>query len=84
MSHDAIAKQLQGFVDSGRIPNILLWGDAGSGKKTLLMRMLDTLYCGSPDKDSLIMVVECGYGKGIRFIREELKFFGQSLSGQQL
>ena len=81
MSHNAIAEQLQGFVDSGRIPNILLWGDAGSGKKTLLMKMLDALYSDAHDKDSLIMMVECGYGKGIRFIREELKFFGQSLSG---
>ena len=81
MSHAAIEEQLQGFVDSGRVPNILLWGDAGSGKKTLLMTMLNALYGDVQDKDRLIMMVECGYGKGIRFIREELKFFGQSLSG---
>lgn len=78
MAHEAISAQLSGFVQSDRVPNVLLWGDPGSGKKTLLTGMLRELY-GDEDSDKLIMRVECGRGKGIKFIREELKFFGQSL-----
>lgn len=79
MSHEAIRAQLSGFVKSNRVPNVLLWGDTGSGKKTLLTGMLKELYDGE-DSDKLVMRVECGHGKGIKFIREELKFFGQSLT----
>jgi DNA polymerase III delta prime subunit len=80
MAHKAISEQLAGFVRSGRVPNVLLWGDAGSGKKTLLREMLSSLYSSRVEMDKQVMRVECGQGRGIRFIREELKFFGQSLS----
>lgn len=81
MSRERTKNLLDAFKSSGKIPNILLWGDAGSGKKTLLQELLDGIYEGNEAQDKLVMRVECGYGKGIKFIRDELKFFGQSLSG---
>jgi DNA polymerase III delta prime subunit len=81
MSRERTKNLLDAFKSSGKIPNILLWGDAGSGKKTLLQELLDGIYDGTGVQEKLVMRVECGYGKGIKFIRDELKFFGQSLSG---
>jgi len=81
MSRERTKNLLDAFKSSGKIPNILLWGDAGSGKKTLLQELLDGIYDGNEIQRKLVMRVECGYGKGIKFIRDELKFFGQSLSG---
>lgn len=81
MSRERTKNLLDAFKSSGKIPNILLWGDAGSGKKTLLQELLDGIYDGFEEQSKQVMRVECGYGKGIKFIRDELKFFGQSLSG---
>ena len=81
MSRERTKNLLDAFKSSGKIPNILLWGDAGSGKKVLLQELLDGIYDGSEEQEKQVMRVECGYGKGIKFIRDELKFFGQSLSG---
>ena len=49
----------------------------GSGKKTILQNFLKQLY---PDKETFeqqVMYVNCAYGKGIKFIREEVKFFSK-------
>lgn len=76
--HETIKKQLDTYVESNIIPNILFHGPHGSGKKHLLQYMLDKMYAGIDDRQQYIMKVNCAFGKGIKFIRDELKFFAKT------
>ena len=70
-------EKLDYYVEHKQIPNLLFHGPSGSGKKTILKSFLRRLY---PDKDTLeqqVMYVNCAYGKGIKFIREEVKYFSK-------
>jgi len=72
--HKTIKEQIDYFIKTKKIPHIIFHGPLGSGKRTLLNYLITKLY---KDKKH-IMYVNCGQGKGIKFIREELKFFAKS------
>ena len=72
--HKNIKQQLDYFIKTKKIPHIIFHGPLGSGKRTLLHYLITKLY----DNNKHIMYVNCGQGKGIKFIREELKFFAKS------
>jgi hypothetical protein len=78
-NHSYIESKLEYFISSKKIPNIIFHGAAGSGKRTLLDNFLYKIYQGNLEKmKKHIMTVECSHGKGIKFIREDLKFFAKS------
>ena len=77
--HAGLKARLAACVRGDSVPNILLWGPPGCGKRTVLEHVLSTAY-GGPPPEQWVMRVECGRGKGIKFVREELKFFAQSLA----
>lgn len=64
------------FIQENRIPNIIFHGSHGSGKKTLVREFIQRLY-DKRDMDTCVMYVNCVIGKGIKFIREDLKFFSK-------
>ena len=72
--HKKIKKQLDYFIKTKKIPHIIFHGPLGSGKRTLLTYLIEKLYINNKN----VMYVNCGHGKGIKFIREELKFFAKS------
>lgn len=77
--HEHIQKKLDFFYQTRKIPNIIFHGSSGSGKRTIVYDFLNKIY-GS-DKHKLktnAMLVNCAHGKGIKFIREELKFFAKT------
>jgi DNA polymerase III delta prime subunit len=76
--HENIKNLLNGFIKNNKIPNILLHGESGSGKKTILTNFLDQVYKNIEHKHKYIMYVNCAHGKGIKFIREDLKFFART------
>lgn len=78
-NHANVYDKLNCFHKSGKIPHIIFHGYSGSGKKTILNWFINKIY----DKDKMIikknvMSVNCAHGKGIRFIREDLKFFAKT------
>ena len=78
----AIKQKLQSFLRTKQIPNLILHGPSGSGKRTILSEFLYEVYSGI-DQDAMIksnvMVVNCSHGnKGIKFIRDEFKFFAKT------
>jgi DNA polymerase III delta prime subunit len=76
--HKNIHLRLEYFISSNKIPNIIFHGPAGSGKKTIVYNFLDRIY--NEDRQKLktnVMSVNCCHGKGIKFIREEVKFFSK-------
>jgi replication-associated recombination protein RarA len=77
--HEDIRKKLHSFYISNRIPNIIFYGSSGSGKQTVVHDFLKEIYQGSDTKmKANVMFVNCAHGKGIKFIREELKFFAKT------
>ena len=77
--HENIINKLNYFYEINKIPNIIFHGPSGSGKKTILHNFINTIY--NNDKKlikNLVLYVNCAHGKGIKFIREELKFFAKT------
>lgn len=76
--HENIHNQLDAFIENNNIPNILFYGENGSGKKEILHKFIDKLYTGVKNKREYIMYINCCQNKGIKFIRDELKFFAKT------
>ena len=77
--HEHIYKKLDYFHQAQKIPNLIFHGSSGTGKRTIVYDFLNTIY-GS-DKQKLkanVMMVNCAHGKGIKFIRDDLKFFAKT------
>jgi len=77
--HENIKNKLDFFVNNEKIPHIIFHGPSGSGKRYMLNYLINKIY--NPDNDNVnqyIMYVNCAHSKGIRFIRDELKFFAKT------
>ena len=77
--HTDIRHKLHYFIAQKKIPNIIFHGVSGCGKNTLVWNFIRRVY--GNDKGVLkdyVMHVNCAHGKGIRFIREDLKFFAKT------
>ena len=77
--HGDIRQKLQYFIAQKKIPNIIFHGVSGCGKNTLAWNFIRSVY--GNDKLAMkdyVMHVNCAHGKGIRFIREDLKFFAKT------
>lgn len=74
-----IQEKLNFFYLNNQIPNIIFHGLSGTGKKTIVFDFIKQIY--ENDKQKMkenVMVVNCSHGKGIKFIRDELKFFAKA------
>jgi DNA polymerase III delta prime subunit len=77
--HENIKNKLNYFHEIHKIPNILFHGPSGSGKRTIVNEFILKIYNNERDKiKSFVMYVNCSHGKGIKFIRDELKFFAKT------
>lgn len=71
-------EKLTYFVRTKTVPHIIFHGASGTGKRTLVNEFLTMIYGGDVVKlKKHVMVVNCSHGKGIKFIREDLKFFAR-------
>ena len=77
--HKEIKDKLNYFHSVHKVPNIMFNGTSGSGKSQLVKDFIATIYDYNKDKiKEFVMHVNCGHGKGIKFIRDELKFFAKT------
>ena len=77
--HKDIKEKLEFFISNKKIPNIIFHGPSGSGKRTIVHEFINTIYDNKKDKmKSYVLIVNCAHGKGIKFIREEVKFFAKT------
>ena len=77
--HKEIKNKLDTFYQTKKIPNLIFHGTSSSGKITIVNDFINKIY--NKDKQLIktnVMMVNCSQGKGIKFIREELKFFAKS------
>jgi len=77
--HQKIIAKLDYFHQQNKIPHIIFHGSSGSGKRTIVDQFIQKIYQGDKHKmKTNVMIVNCAQGKGIKFIREELKFFAKT------
>jgi hypothetical protein len=77
--HEKITTKLDYFYKTNKIPNIIIYGSNGTGKKTILSNFINKIYQNDKHKiKSNVMIVNCAHGKGIKFIREDLKLFAKT------
>lgn len=70
-------EKLDYYLKQNKIPNIIFHGLPGSGKKTLLNQFIQKIYPDKNVREQQVMYVNCAYGKGIKFIREDIKYFSK-------
>jgi len=77
--HPEIKAKLDFFIETGKIPNIIFHGASGSGKRTIVDNFISDIYKHNKELiKTYVMYVNCAHGKGIKFVREELKFFAKT------
>jgi len=77
--HQNIKEKLKYFHEIHKIPNIIFNGPSGAGKSTIVNDFISLIYDNDKEKiKDFVMYVNCAHGKGIKFIREELKFFAKT------
>jgi DNA polymerase III delta prime subunit len=77
--HPEIDEKLNFFFKSGKIPNIIFHGASGSGKRTIVNKFISNIYQNNKTLiKNYVMYVNCAHGKGIKFVRDELKFFAKT------
>jgi len=76
--HNTIKNKLDSFLKHDNVPNIVFYGPSGTGKRTLVYDFVYKIY--NNDFNSIqnyVIAINCAHGKGIKFIRDELKFFAK-------
>lgn len=77
--HQEVVTKLSHFITNKKIPNIIFHGPNGCGKNTILSNFIRDVYNDlKPIIKTHVMTVNCAYGRGIRFIREDLKYFAKT------
>jgi DNA polymerase III delta prime subunit len=77
--HSEIKKKLLYFHEIHKIPNIIFNGPSGSGKSSIVNEFISLIYNNNKEQiKNYVMYVNCAHGKGIKFVREELKFFAKT------
>ena len=76
--HKDIKQKLEYFIKKKDIPHIIFYGKSGCGKSDILSFFIKEIYKNVQNQNDFIMYINCAHGKGIKFIREELKFFAKT------
>ena len=77
--HLDIRNKLDFFIKAKKIPNIIFHGPSGGGKRTILTDFINNIYQSNKEiMRSHVLFVDCAHGRGIKFIRDELKFFAKT------
>ena len=83
--HKMLQEHLDSFIETKKIPNIMVHGESGSGKRYLIHNFINKIY--NYDKIQInenVMVKNCIFDQGIDFIRNEFKYFSKSISQQAI
>jgi len=77
--HDKIVQKLDYFNTTNTVPHIIFHGASGAGKRTIVNDFLMKIYQNDKTKiKTNVLSVNCAHGKGIKYIREDLKFFAKT------
>lgn len=78
--HENLKEKLDHYIIHKQVPNILFYGEGGTGKLYLLNYILKQLY-NAEERKHKVLYVNCAIDKGIHYIRNELKLFAKMNPG---
>ena len=67
------------LMNKNGITHLIIYGNYGSGKKKQLETILLKIYKTKENLKKNSLIINCGEGKGINFIRDKLTFFAKSI-----
>lgn len=74
-----IQERLAQYIETKKIPNLLFHGSRMNVIIDVINEFINNIYKNDAEKiSSYVLTVNCGYNKGIRFIREDLMFFAKT------
>ena len=77
--HTNIQNKLMIFYEKKKIPHIIFHGPSCSGKRTNVHDFINIIYKNNKENiKNFVMYVDCSQGKGIKFIREDVKLFSKT------
>ena len=77
--HTDITNKLNTFLKDNKVPNIIFHGPSGGGKHEIVRKFINNIYNNDNNLiKKYVLMVNCAHGKGIKFIREDLKFFAKA------
>lgn len=77
--HAVIKANLRDKASKKSIPHMIFHGPSGSGKRTIVNWFIRLIY--KNDRKLIaeyVMHADCAHGKGIKFVREQVKFFAKT------
>lgn len=83
-NYTIVADKLNTFIESKQIPNIIFHGDCSSKKEEIVSTFIHQVYGDDKLIQKYVMFVECAHGKGIKFVREDLKYFAKTNVNNQI
>lgn len=77
--HKNVKQKLDAYIENATVPHLIFHGPSGCGKRTIVNWFLKQIYNNhTQNMNDYIMYVDCAHGKGIKFIREQIKFFAKT------
>ena len=76
-NYDIVYNKLNNFLIHDKIPNIIFYGNYNTIKEKIVLNFLDNIYKKEELINKYVMFVDCAHGKGIKFVREEVKYFAK-------
>ena len=78
MESEKIKKQLQEYVFKNKVPHIIFHGEHCVGKKHMVKWFINMIYHNDQElKKKYLMEINCTTTKGIKKIKENIKYFSQ-------
>ncbi|KUL85174.1 hypothetical protein ZTR_06245 [Talaromyces verruculosus] len=75
--HQDILATINRFIDSHRLPHLLLYGPPGTGKTTTILALARRIY-GSKNMRQMVLELNASDDRGIDVVREQIKTFAST------
>ena len=77
--HQDILATINKFVDSNRLPHLLLYGPPGTGKTSTVLALARRIY-GSKNMRQMVLELNASDDRGIDVVREQIKTFASKIN----
>jgi len=78
MTYENIYSKLRSFCRLQRVPHTIFYGSPHCEKEKIMIQFLNMIYGDEKYFAENVMFVNCAHGKGIKFTRDEIKFFAKT------